>query len=343
MDNKMKTKMRPPVLNDAEKTAAMFNRFEKHVEGEESTQSDILRKEWQFPGFTLDEDARLLENDKGEILGFSAVWNSEKPHVSNFIIQRIAPEYIGTEVEERLTDWTESKAMENISKAPEGSEVILGTTINSNSSDKIQRMKDRGFEEKRYYWRMGIDLTKDLQDPELPRGITVERHSDRQNLPEIVHCDRDCFKDHWGYVEGPFEDDLNEWKHWLELEPYYDPRYWFLACSEGEIVGLCLCMNGMTIGEEIGYIDSVCVKKEFRKKGIAAAMLRYSFRELKKAGRTSAYLHVDASSLTGATRLYKSVGMSVNKMHTKVEKVIRPINTDFQVDRIYIIRSNVCI
>lgn len=316
--------MRSPRLDEATKTAEMFNRFEMHIEGEKNSDPKRLEKIWQFPGFNLEEDARVIVDEEDNILGYTAVWNDTKPHVQNFIIQRLEPEYIGSEVEEQLTDWAETKARENISKAPEDAEVFIGFTINSKIEKKLNAMKARGYEEKRYFWRMGIDLDQDLTTPSFPEGISVETHEKRQNLPDIVQCDRESFKDHWGYTESPFEEELEEWKHWLTTEPYYDPRYWFLACSEGEVVGLGLCMNGMTISEDIGYIDSVCVKKEFRKRGIAAAMLQHSFIELKKAGRKKAYLHVDASSLTGATRLYESVGMSVNQSSTKLEKVIRP-------------------
>lgn len=319
----MALKMRTLDLKDAKQAANMFNRFEMHIEGEKHTKAEVLKKTWQFPGFNLKEDARAMVDEKDNLLGYTAVWNDNKPHVQNFIVQKIEPSFMDTEVEHRLTDWAEEKAKENISKAPADAEVLIGFTINSKIDKKMSRMKKRGFEEKRFFWRMGIDLDQELEAPVFPEGITIETHEGRGSLLDIVNCDRASFKDHWGYTECPLEEELAEWEHWIKMAPYYDPKYWFLACCEGEVVGMSLCMNGMTIDEGIGYLDSVCVKKEFRKKGIASALLRHSFIELKKAGRSKAYLHVDASSLTGATKLYESVGMAVNQSSTKLEKIIR--------------------
>lgn len=320
----MKLIMRSPQLNDAAAAADMFRKFELHIENEASSTAEQLEKTWQFPGFSLKDDARLITDEEGRFLGYTAVWNDTKPHASNFIIQKFDPEFMGTEVEKKLMDWAEEKARENITKAPEDAEVFMGMFVNSSESKKLDSLNRRGFSQKRYFWRMGIDLDAPIAEPQLPEGITIETHAERNNLVDIIKCDRDCFKDHWGYMESPLEEEIKEWEHWIKTEPYYDPEYWYLACHEGEIVALCLCMNGMTIGEEIGYLDSVCVRKDYRKKGLASAMLRHSFRELKKAGRSKAYLHVDASSLTGATRLYEGVGMKENKNHVKMEKILRP-------------------
>ena len=86
---------------------------------------------------------------------------------------------------------------------------------------------------------------------------------------------------------------------------------------------MSLCANGMVHDENIGYLDSVCVRKEFRKKGIASSLLKHSFKELKKAGKNKAYLHVDADSLTGATKLYEGAGMKTNQFSIIMEKIIQ--------------------
>jgi len=317
-------KMRSPKQEEAEKVALMFNRFEMFTEGEKSSTAEVLAKIWKFPGFNLTEDARIIIDGEGNPLGYTAVWNDTKPHVQNFIVQKFDPEYIGSAIEETLMDWAVEKAHSNISKAPDDAQVFIGQTINSILNEKIERLKNRGFSEKRYFWRMGIDLNnKNGEEVEFPEDIEVTTHSARQNLMDIVKCDRKCFSDHWGYTESPLDEEFKEWEYWIKMEPFYDPDYWFLACSGDEIVGMSLCMNGMTIDNQIGYLDSVCVRKDFRKRGIASALLKHSFKELEKAGRDKAYLHVDADSLTGALKLYESVGMKENQRSTKLEMIIR--------------------
>ena len=63
--------------------------------------------------------------------------------------------------------------------------------------------------------------------------------------------------------------------------------------------------------------------RKHRKKGLAQALLYYTFAEFWKRGRKSVALHVDASSLTGATKLYEKVGMHADDKGGSWEKLIR--------------------
>ncbi len=62
---------------------------------------------------------------------------------------------------------------------------------------------------------------------------------------------------------------------------------------------------------DVGYIATLGVVREWRRRGLGRALLLHSFRQLYDMGKTRAALGVDASSLTGATMLYESVGMHV--------------------------------
>ncbi|NWF70634.1 MAG: GNAT family N-acetyltransferase [Chloroflexi bacterium] len=51
------------------------------------------------------------------------------------------------------------------------------------------------------------------------------------------------------------------------------------------------------------------MKRAWRRQGAALALLQHSFRELYQRERRRVGLDVDASSLTGATKLYERAGM----------------------------------
>ena len=65
------------------------------------------------------------------------------------------------------------------------------------------------------------------------------------------------------------------------------------------------------------------MRRPWRQRGIARALLLHTFGELWRRDRRWAALGVDAESLTGATRLYESVGMSVRERHAQMQKVLR--------------------
>jgi ribosomal protein S18 acetylase RimI-like enzyme len=65
------------------------------------------------------------------------------------------------------------------------------------------------------------------------------------------------------------------------------------------------------------------VKREFRKRGLASAMLGHAFAAHQARGADAIALGVDASSLTNAVALYERTGMSVYSQRDSYEKVLR--------------------
>ncbi|MEG4088025.1 GNAT family N-acetyltransferase [Microcoleus sp. Pol12B4] len=70
-------------------------------------------------------------------------------------------------------------------------------------------------------------------------------------------------------------------------------------------------------GTKDGWIELLGTRRDFRKMGLGKAMLLAGLHSLKAAGANTAKLSVDADSLTGATKLYKSVGF--RPMETWIE------------------------
>jgi ribosomal protein S18 acetylase RimI-like enzyme len=74
----------------------------------------------------------------------------------------------------------------------------------------------------------------------------------------------------------------------------------------------------------MGWVDTLGVRRPWRRQGLAEALLYHSFAELRRRGLTRVGLGVDAHSLTGATRLYEKVGMRAIRDFTLFEKELRP-------------------
>lgn len=66
------------------------------------------------------------------------------------------------------------------------------------------------------------------------------------------------------------------------------------------------------------------VRRAWRRRGIALALLRHSFAALYQAGKRKVSLEVDAENHTGATRLYEKAGMHVDRRQETFEKELRP-------------------
>ncbi len=73
----------------------------------------------------------------------------------------------------------------------------------------------------------------------------------------------------------------------------------------------------------MGWVATLGVRRNWRRQGIALALLHHSFGEFYRRGVRKVGLGVDAGSLTGATRLYEKAGMHVASQFDKYEKEIR--------------------
>ena len=99
-----------------------------------------------------------------------------------------------------------------------------------------------------------------------------------------------------------------------------DPHYWYLACHEKEIVGVAL--NFLDNKTNIGWIDHLGVRRNWRNQGIGKALLLHSFRKFYKDDIKHIKLNVDSESLTNAPQLYEKVGMStVQQYHVYYKEV----------------------
>ena len=72
-----------------------------------------------------------------------------------------------------------------------------------------------------------------------------------------------------------------------------------------------------------GYVGALGVRRAWRGRGLGRALLLQTFAEFHRRGVHRVTLGVDAESPTGATRLYESVGMTVESETLVFEKSLR--------------------
>lgn len=318
-----KINIKIPQKSDMGRAEELFNTFYMFCTGEKRYTPEAVLAEWERPRFSLNDDARVVIDDDGKWIAYAAVLNTESPYAENIIVFRIDPDYLGRGIGSSLTDWAESKAKENISKAPEKSKVILRASNFMKMESSSSFLRERDFGLSRYYFRMNMNMPSKSTTVSLDPAICIETFSKRKNLKEIIDCTEDCFVDHWGWWRMPDDELWEDWNHQIKTNPFHDPDLWFLAMDEDKLVGLCLADTGMDNDPDTAYIDMICVRKEYRKKGIASYLLQITNSELEKRKKKAVKLHVDGSSLTGATRVYEKAGFQVDQTRMMFEKTIR--------------------
>ena len=316
--------IRPVTMADLETAVSLFNLCAVDEIGVANIPLDAVRNEWTLPEFNLDLSTRAVFTPDGQIIGYVEVWDVSELPSRISIWGRVHPDYRNQGIGTYLLTWAENRARQAIARVPDDVRVSYESGCTSTHMPSHQLLCDMGLSLVRHFWQMKIELTEPPVVGPIPDGIIIRSMIAQQEERAVIQAVRDSFKDHWGYVEQPFEKEYEQWLHFMNNDPDYDPALWFVAMAGAEIAGISLCDFKSHEDPKMGWIGTLGVRRPWRRRGLGVALLQHSFRELYGRGQKKVGLGVDAASLTGATRLYERAGMHVARQYDTYEKELRP-------------------
>jgi mycothiol synthase len=314
---------RPACMEDVEAATDLFNVCSMEEIGAAQFVVEDNRSWWESPGFNLETDTHAVVTPDGALIGYADIWDAE-PHVRLHGWARVHPDYRHNGVGAHLAQWLEARARESIPKAPEGTRVVLLQETLAHDEIAQTLLRGQGYQLVRYFFRMVIDLDVVPPEPLVLEGITIRPFIRGQEERAVIQAMQEIFKDHWGWVEHPFEEEYERWMHWIDTDPDYDPSLWFIAVDGDQIAGMSLCSPKITEDPDMGWVGTLGVLRPWRRRGLALALLRHTFGEFYRRGKARVGLGVDASNLTGALRLYEKAGMHPVRQFANFEKELRP-------------------
>lgn len=179
-------------------------------------------------------------------------------------------------------------------------------------------LKKARYKPVRFSYSMVRPLSEPVDVTPMLDGLEIRTVQPAQ-FRQVWEADHEAFRDHWGYVEGTEKD----YQRWLK-DPLNDPNLWKVAWEGDQIAGMVLNFLNQKENEEYnrlrGWTEDISVRKPWRRRGLARALLTHSLHMFKYMGMDHAALGVDTQNLTGALDLYKSVGFVVEKRYTIYRK-----------------------
>lgn len=312
---------RPAAMDDIPALVEMLNACAIEEFGAPDETEDSLRSGLEAPGFSPAADTLAVFLPDGRAVGYVEYWNNREPRVRPYLYGRVHPAFTSLGIGTYLTRWGEQRAAQDIPLAPENARVAVFTGTNALNRRAIALFESEGYTHSRTYYRMLIEMDAPPPAPVWPEGITVRpATTDRADLRAIHAAIEESFQDHWGYLPMTFEN----WIHWTDHDPDFDPSLWFIAMDGGEIAAISLCRPFLTGTPDTGWVNTLGVRRPWRRQGLGLALLHHSFGVFWQRGTRNVGLGVDASSLTGATRLYERAGMHVWREHYNFAKELRP-------------------
>jgi mycothiol synthase len=291
-------RVRRPAAADAGAVAELKRAVELDRFGETDMTTEHVREEWALPRLDLAQDAWLAEDDAG-IAGYAFCWK-EGPPGEVFAEVTVAPDRRGRGLSEALLELVELRAAEVFGATAPAQSGSLGTWAHEADESRRRLFAERGYRHIRTFLRLGRDLGPQVEDPAWPDGVTVRGFCRDQDEAAVHAAGEEAFRDHF----RPEEMDLDEWVAFRFSVDELDLGLWWVAWDGDEVAG-SLIARETSLG---GYVDELFVRRPWRGRGVGRALLLQACSELRRRGRSIAYLGVDSENPTGAMHLYTSAG-----------------------------------
>lgn len=323
--------LRPAQMEDADAVTEMLNAHSRFLLDIEKYKVKDILTDWTMPAFDLQNCTRVVISPDGKLVGYAELWDLVEPYVKKFLWARVHPAYLDLGIGMALDAWGEEQSRNWIDKAPQDARVVFHVSTNILDQNAVKLFESLDFHHIRTFWRMVIELTDEPSAPVLPDGMVIRPIIRGKEEPVAIGAIHESFLDHWGFMHEPFDTYLERWLYYINHNEDYDPDLWFMAFDSADpsgeqVAGASLCYKKSFDDPNLGWVGSLGVRRPWRKRGLGLALLQHSFIQLYRRGQRRIGLGVDASSLTGATRLYEKAGMHVDQRFTMnlYEKELRP-------------------
>ncbi len=225
-------------------------------------------------------------------------------------ILNIDPEVRGSGVEELLVDSALRRGRELVAdhSSERTSRIIVFVT--GRDIRQIEVLEARGLVRVRRDAQLVRPSLDDIPDVAIPAPFHIRPidREDRVMHRRVFDADARAFADSYGQQATSEA----AWDEFVNM-PTFDPTLWRVAFHGDQIAGQILNYMGDSLadGTRIGMTEAISVQPEYRRMGLARALLAESLRAVRDAGADQACLGVDTQNPNQALTLYESLGFRI--------------------------------
>jgi ribosomal protein S18 acetylase RimI-like enzyme len=264
----------------------------------------------------------IIAEVMGEMVGYvRGWWVEEQPskyfyHHNGFLLPTWRRKGIGR----AMLNWMENH-LKGIAEAhPHESEKYLQVNVSQFQVGIAILLESTGYQPVRYFFEMVRSNLGNIPDFSLPDGLEIRPVTPDQ-YRTIWESTLGAYEEEWG-LGVPTED---KYKEWL-IDPLFQPHLWQIAwdIATGKTAGHVLAYIHHEENEQFhrkrGYTEGVGVSRDWRRRGVARALICRSLQAQRAAGMDESALVADKDSASGVTSLYESCGFQIVKCDTIYRK-----------------------
>jgi GNAT superfamily N-acetyltransferase len=266
----------------------------------------------------------LIAEVEGEVIGYSSTsWRQKLSNTRIYVhYPHLLPSWRGKGIREAMLHYCERHIVERACRHPKNQTKYFEIFANSQPNDWKSILECEGYVPSWYVLELVRPNLEDIPDFPLPKGIEV-----RPVLPEhyrnVWEAAKEALHDENSYVEERNDD--RAYKRQLESR-VFSPQLWQIAWDGDEVVGGVHNYvdedENKAFGRKWGHTEKIFVRRPWRNRGIAKALIARSLRVVRDLGMEAATLDVDSDNPSGAYNLYESLGYERKEEFTFFRKSI---------------------
>lgn len=207
-----------------------------------------------------------------------------------------------------LQSWIEQRQRMVAVQQPQGQHVHHAY-VQQGEDARARLLQASGYAPMRYFFGMLQTQLHAVPDFPMPEGLEL-----RPVLPEhyqaIWDAHHTAFKDHWG-MAPPTPRDYDNWLESMVFQPARWQVAWDGDAVAGQVRTYINADENSHLSRRRGYTEFISVGRQWRRRGLARALIARSLRLLADEGMSESALEVDGENLTGANRVYADCGFEV--------------------------------
>ncbi len=265
----------------------------------------------------------LVAEVDGEVVGYSRVmWWTEVEGVRRYLaFGMLKPAFRRRGIGTAMLRWNERRIGEIAAGHPADLPKLIKVFASDGEPGAAALYAAEGYAPYMYDADMVRSHLDEIPDARLPVGLEVRTPGSDQ-MRQVWDADQEAFRDHPGS-----EENFETFEQWL-ARPHRDPTLWRVAWDGDEIAGQVRSFidkaENTEYGRKRGYTEYISVRRPWRRRGVARALLCQSLAAARDRGMEEAALGVMTGNPRGALRLYESVGFEVVRLYTSYEKSVGP-------------------
>jgi mycothiol synthase len=273
---------------------------------------DILRITLEHKaGFQIARDLLIAEIEGRVVAEASGTASIRDGYPVHSLVGRVHPEWRRRGIGRALLHWNERRARERAAAEPAlaSPSAVLGSWASEFEPGARTLYESEGYIVNRYAFTMINGHVQDAEPIAMPDGIALRPVTSDQHRA-IFEADDEAFRDHFEHRAATEEDFVATFSL-----PELDTSLWMVGWDGDQLAGSVQTWIWPSENEALGvkraWLESVSVRRQWRRRGLARALIAASLVDLRSRGIEEALLGVDAENPNGALALYEGLGFEV--------------------------------